>query len=166
VPGPPASWDKTNGGAPWTQTFAPNSPSGEFEERAVYEFVGGTGSDSCWFSGSAYQPFTSISKPGLGWFVTNKNTWGPDFIGWKLAAVQYYRTKKKAPCGTRFYQQVVIDAAYSPNNPTSYSGPYTSSNGETFYGVPFETNTLGGDIAATSVTSVRNGQVTTNTDWK
>jgi hypothetical protein len=71
-----------------------------------------------------------------------------------------------APDGTRFYQQAVIDAAFSPNNPPSYSGPYTISTGQTFYGVPYEVNTLGGDITATEVTSVRNGQVAKNTTWK
>lgn len=166
VHGPAASWDKINGGAPWTQTFAPNSPPGEFEARGVYEFVGGTGSDSCWFKQSKFSPFTTISRPGYGWIVTSKNTWGSDFIGWTLAAVQYYRAQKKAPCGTRFYQQAVIDAAYSPDNPSSYSGPYTDESGNTFYGVSYEVNTLGGDITATAVTSVRNGQVATNTTWK
>jgi len=32
--------------------------------------------------------------------------------------------------------------------------------------VPYEVNTLGGDITATEVTSVRNGQVAKNTTWK
>ncbi len=160
------AWDKVNGGAPWNQTFSPNSTSGEFEGRGVYEFVGGTGSDSCWFTKSKFPPFTSITNAGYGWNVNSKNGWGTDWIGWTLAAVQYYRTQKKVPCGTRFYQQAVIDAAYSPNNPPSYSGPYKSSTGETFYGVPYEVNTLGGDITATKVTSVRNGQVATNTTWK
>ena len=160
------AWDKVNGGAPWNQTLSPNLPSGEFEGRGVHEFVSGTGSDSCWFTQSKFPPFTSITKPGFGWIVNSKNGWGTDWIGWTLAAVQYYRTQKRVPCGTRFYQQAVIDAAFSPNNPPSYSGPYTSSTGQTFYGVPYEVNTLGGDITATEVTSVRNGQVAKNTTWK
>jgi hypothetical protein len=163
--GPPASWNPTQGGAPWIQTFSPDSPPSEFDGRGVYEFASGTGSDSCWFTQSKFAPFTSITKPGFGWFVTSNNTWGPDWIGWTLAAVQYYRAQKKVPRGAHFSQQAVIDAAYSPANPPSYTGPYTSSTNETFYGVPYEVNTLGGEITATSVTSVRNGQVATNTTW-
>jgi len=60
---------------------------------------------------------------------------------------------------------MVIDAAYSPDNPPSY-GPYTDDKGVKFYGVPYEVNTLGGDITGTTVTSIRNGQVATNTTWK
>jgi hypothetical protein len=36
---PPAAWNTTHG-APWNQTFAPNSPAGEFEARGVYEYAG------------------------------------------------------------------------------------------------------------------------------
>jgi len=164
VPPPPAAWNTLHG-APWNQTLIPNSPPSEFKGRGVYEYVGGTGSDSCWFAQSRFAPFTAITGPGHGWYVTSRNTWGADFIGWKLATVQYYRAQTRVPCGTRFPQQMVIDAAYSPENPSNY-GPYTDDHGDNFYGVPYEVNTLGGDITATTVTSVRNGQVATNTTWK
>jgi hypothetical protein len=42
----------------------------------------------------------------------------------------------------------------------------TDNNGNSFYGVPYEVNTLGANITATSVTSVRNGKTSTNTTWK
>lgn len=64
-----------------------------------------------------------------------------------------------------FQQQMVIDAAYSPKNPSTY-GPYTDSSGAGFYGVPYEVNTLGASITATTATSTRNGQTSTNTTWK
>ncbi len=131
----------------------------------MYEYVGGTGSDSCWFAQSRFAPFAAITTPGFGWDANGRNLWGPDLIGWKLSTVQYYRGQNRVPCGTRFPQQMVIDAAYSPDNPSNY-GPHTDDNGVNFYGVPYEVNTLGGDITTTTVTSVRNGQVATNTTWK
>jgi len=160
------SWNTTLGGAPWHQTLVPNSPAGEFSGRVVYEYASGTGTDSCWFQGSVFKyPFNVISTPGFGWGVNGRNLWGPDLIGWTLKAVQFYRAQNRVPCGARFQQQMVIDAAYSPNNPPSYA-LYTDENGVNFYGVPYELNTLGGDITAAAVTSVRNGQVATNTTWK
>jgi hypothetical protein len=58
-----------------------------------------------------------------------------------------------------------IDAAYSPNNPATYSS-YLTQNGNTFYGIAYETNTLGADINSTTVTSIRNGDTSTNTTWQ
>ena len=61
---------------------------------------------------------------------------------------------------------MVIDAAWSgPNNPADYA-QYTNEQGETFYGVPYQLNTLGARITATIVTSTKNGLVSTNTTWK
>jgi hypothetical protein len=60
---------------------------------------------------------------------------------------------------------MVIDAAFSPNNPLNY-GKYINNSGGTFYGVPYEVNTLGASITATTATSVRNGKTSTNTTWK
>lgn len=106
-----AQWDAQHG-APWTQGFAPNSPAGEFEGRVVYEYAGiGPGQDTCWFQGSAVPIFDAITTPGYGWGVTSKNTWGVDYIGWNKAAVQYYRSRGRAPCNSSFLQQLVIDAA-------------------------------------------------------
>jgi len=160
-----AQWD-TSHGAPWIQTFAPNTPPGEFEARGVYEYATGQGTDTCWFKGSSVAIFNAITTPGFGWTVSSQNTWGTDFIGWNLAAVRYYRNKKRAPCSSSFQQQLVIDAAYSPSNPSSYTGPFTDNSGNTFYGVPYETNTLGASITGTTATSVRNDQTSTNTTWK
>jgi hypothetical protein len=159
-----AQWDTVHG-APWNQTLAPNSPSGEYEARGVYEYGYGTGTDTCWFKTSKYAPFTTVTTPGFEWLVGSQNKWGPDWIGWSLAAVDYYRAKMRAPCGTRVPQLMVIDAAYSPNNTPTYSS-YLTEDGDLFYGVAYETNTLAGNIAATTVTSVRNSQTSTNTTWK
>lgn len=160
-------WDQTGGGAAWNQTLAPNSPSGEFGARIVYEYAGtGTGYDTCWFAGSSYAPLKAIATPGYGWSVISDNTWGSDFVGWTLAAVRYYRQKKRVPCGARFYQQMVIDAAYDPNNPSGYAR-YVDNQGATIWAIPYSNNNvLGGDITATTVTSTRAGQTITNTKWK
>jgi hypothetical protein len=162
---PPQAWNPTTGGAPWNQTLAPNSPPGEYEGRGVYEYAAGLGTDTCWFAGSKWPIYNTITAAGFAWTVSSKNRWGADWIGWKLGAVQYYRTMNRVPCGATFSQQMVIDAAYSPDNTPAY-GSYVSKDGNVFYGVPYETNTLGGSITATTVTSVRNGQTSTNTTWK
>jgi len=161
---PPAAWNTTEG-APWNQTLVPNSPPSEFEGRGTFEYANGLGTDTCWFPKSKYAPFNTIDGPGFGWLVSSKNTWGADWIGWFLAPVRYYRAQGRAPCGTTFSQVIVIDAAYSPDNTPAY-GSYLNQSGDLFYGVPYETNTLGGNITATTVTSVRNSQISTNTTWK
>ena len=108
---------------------------------------------------------TEFQLHRFAWTVSSKNTRGADFIGWKLVEVQYYRAQQRVPCGTGFPQRIVIDAGFSPNDPLNY-GPYTNQYGNTFYGVPYEANTLCSDVTATTVTSVRNGQVSTNTTSK
>jgi hypothetical protein len=122
-------------------------------------------SDTCWFPLSIYAKFDTISTPGFAWIVHSNNTWGADWIGWKLNTVEYYRTEGRVPCGTTFQQIMVIDAAYSPDNPPTYSS-YLTQDGDLFYGVAYETNTLGGNITATTVTSIRNSQTSTNTAWQ
>jgi hypothetical protein len=160
---PPAAWN-ANQAAPWNQTVAPNSPVHEFEGRGVYEYSGGVGTDTCWFAGSKWPIYNSITRPGFAWVVSSKNTWGADWIGWKLAAAQYYQANGRAPCASSFQQQMVIDAAYSPDNTPAY-GSYLDQYGNLFYGVPYEVNSLGGGITAAAATSVRNGETSTNTTW-
>ncbi len=126
-----AQWD-TNSGARWNQTLVPNTPSGEFEGYAIYEYATGQGTDTCWFAGSSVAKFDAITTPGFAWNVTSHNTWGADFIGWNLAAVRYYRTKKRVPCSSSFQQQIVIDCAYAPANPSTYTGPFTTSRATRF----------------------------------
>ncbi len=160
---PPAAWNSTQG-APWNQTLAGGLSPSEFDGRGVYEYGAGSGTDTCWFAKSKYAPFTSITTPGFEWPVSSKNTWGADWIGWNLAPVKYYRAQKKVPCGASFPQMIVADAAYDPDNTPAYSA-YLNEDGDLFYGVAYETNTLGGNITATAVTSVRNSQISTNTTW-
>jgi hypothetical protein len=82
----------------------------------------------------------------------------------ELAAVQYYQSLGRAPCGASFLQQMVIDAAYSPDNTSGYA-EYTDNHGDVFYGVPYEVNTLGANITATAASSVRNGETSINITW-
>jgi hypothetical protein len=161
---PPAAWN-ANKGAPWNQTLAGTLNPSEFEGRGVYEYPGQTqGKDTCWFQGSTYDPYTSISTTGWEWYVSSKNTWGADWIGWYQDAAQYYQAQKRVPCSSSFQQILVIDAAYDPDNTPAY-GSYIDYYGNLFYGVPYETNSLGGNITATAVQSVRNSQKSTNKAW-
>jgi hypothetical protein len=160
---PPAAWNASKG-APWNQKLAPDSPTYEYEGRGIYEYGNGAGTDTCWFPESKFPIYDTISTPGFAWTVSSKNTWGADWIGWYQGAVKYYRAQNRVPCGSRFPQLVMIDAAYSPDNTPAYSS-YLTEDGDIVWGVAYETNILGGDITATSVTSIRNGQTSTNTTW-
>ena len=160
---PGGAWEPDHG-APWNQTLAGTLSPSEFEGRGVYEYSQGVGVDSCWFTTSKYPPFNSITTPGFLWYVSSKNGWGADWIGYSKLQVEYYRAKNRVPCGTSFTQIMVIDAAYDPDNTPAY-GSYLDENGDIFYGVPYETNTLGGNIAAAEAQSIRNSQQSTNTSW-
>jgi hypothetical protein len=137
------SWDGATGGlGKWEQTLHPpaDDPTFDFSPESVREKdAGGGGPDTCWFSGSAFSPFTAIT--GGTWPVKTGNTWGFDYVGWFSTAVTYYRAQGRAPCGTTFPQQMTIK---SPAD-KSYKN----------YAV---VNTLGGKIGTSSVTSIRAGK--------
>src|SRR5690606_7141465 len=70
---------------------------------------GGSGNDTCWFSGSAIAKFEAIT--GGSWPVETDSTWGIDYVGWFPASVTYYRNQGRAPCGTSFLQDMQIDCS-------------------------------------------------------
>jgi hypothetical protein len=107
---------------------------------------GGGGPDTCWFAGSKFTPFTSITG-GL-WTVHEDNSWGFDYVGWFPPAVAYYRKNGRAPCGTTFPQQMQIQFTSGDTNFYDY-GPV---------------NTLGGSITSTTVSSIRAGHTRTR-NW-
>uniref|UniRef100_Q01V67 Uncharacterized protein n=1 Tax=Solibacter usitatus (strain Ellin6076) TaxID=234267 RepID=Q01V67_SOLUE len=139
----------------WDQTLTPANVN--FRGRTVTEQNannggGGSGNDTCHFAGSAFGAFDRIT--GGNWTVGQiqgannaaNNIWGHDFVGWLRNAVVYYRNRGRAPCGTTFLQQMVINNLNPP--------PATVAYGNANNGGP---NTLGGNINVRSVTSTRSG---------
>ncbi len=130
----------------WQQTLAPAAVN--FAGRTVTEVNpvaggGGSGLDSCHFAGSAFAVFDRVT--GGNWVVRAGNLWGVDYVGWFRNGVDYYRNRGRAPCGTSFQQQMVINVAAG-------TAPYGGNN-------TGNTNTLGGDINVRSVTSRRAGVI-------
>lgn len=109
----------------------------------------GGGTDACWFVGSKLNPLNSVT--GSSWRVDSSNVWGSDYVGYNLTAVRYYRRQLRVPCSARFRQEMVIDCAYDPSDPTNLN---------------YITNQLGSTITTTTVTSTRAGHTVTNTTWK
>jgi hypothetical protein len=124
----------------WKQTIT--APAGvNFAGETVQEADAGNGSDSCWFAGSSFAPFTGLS--GGTWTVNADNTWGDDFVGWFPNPVTYYRTQGRAPCASTLHQQMTMmcsDGTFHNYGPV---------------------NTLGGSFTATTVTSIRAGGTAT-----
>jgi hypothetical protein len=72
VEGAEGSWNQTlTGSSTWAGTY-------------VRETDPGGGTDSCWFAGSQYDPFTSVD--GSQWPVGTGNHWGPDYVGFFASA--------------------------------------------------------------------------------
>jgi hypothetical protein len=94
----------------WNQALTPanvNFNGRNVTERNPVANGGGSGNDSCHFNGSAVPTFDAIT--GGNWAVGANNAWGPDYVGWTLPAVTYYRNRGRAPCGTTLQQRMVID---------------------------------------------------------
>jgi hypothetical protein len=127
----------------WNQALTPANVN--FNGRTVTEQSPGAGNDTCHFNGSAVATFDAVT--GGNWAVGANNAWGPDYVGWFLAAVTYYRNRGRAPCGTTFQQRMVIDVNAGTR---VYGGNNTG-----------DTNTLGGNINVRSVTSSRSGNTNT-----
>ena len=129
-----AGWDDTYG--EWAQTLQGDG-SGTFSGRTVHEANGGTGTDSCWFSGSTFSPFDSIT--GGTWGIQSDQTFDAyDEVGYGSGQVSYYRSQGRAPCGTSFTQDMYI------NRPGSSD-------------VIYQSNTLGAGIDSTTISSTKNG---------
>jgi hypothetical protein len=120
----------------WNQQLTGNY---SWDGRTVQEQdPGGGGPDTCWFLGSAYQPFTAIT--GGDWPVGSSNTWGGDGVGWFGQTVTYYRNNGRAPCQTSFPQRMEIN------------------NGFSLAWRSYVTNTLAAGFTNTNVWSQRAGQ--------
>gem|GEM_PF-2663771 len=121
----------------WNQTLTGSNFSG----RTVTEQQPGAGaSDTCYFTGSAYDP---AALSGGTWPVNSSNQWGPDLVGWFPGQVSYYRAQGRAPCSATIPQEMLIDCPRGP--------------------ILYVTNTIGGDINATTVVSRRAGSTVIRT---
>jgi hypothetical protein len=132
----------------WNQTLLPanvNFNGRDVTEQNPVAGGGGSGNDTCHFNGSAVNTFDALT--GGNWTVGAGNVWGEDYVGWFLAAVQYYRNRGRAPCGTNFQQRMVINMNVGT---MAYGGNNTGN-----------TNTLGGNINVRTVTSSRSGNTRT-----
>jgi hypothetical protein len=157
-----SGWDG-DGLGQWQQTLhsAPD-PAFDWALNTVRETDPGTGSasnDTCHCPGSAIDPFWKIT--GGTWYPDEKGVWDDyDHVGWCSAhgpsfcpdtsaplPVQYYRQKRRAPCGTTFPQQMQFQATNVAKGWVDY-GPV---------------NTLGGSFTYSTVTSTRAGQKQTHT---
>jgi hypothetical protein len=149
-------WDDSGLGQ-WKQTIKSSTDKKfDWSLNSVQETDPGSGSpnnDTCWCAGSAIGQFWQIT--GGRWDVDDKGVWQFDHVGWCSAhgtlfcqdpaaplAVEYYRMKQRAPCGTTFPQQMQFQA-------TNVGGPWQN------YG---NVNTLGGSFTDAKVTSERAGQ--------
>jgi hypothetical protein len=145
-------WDGRQNGK-WMQTIHSSAdPQMNWETTEVKERNPGTGkitNDTCWCKGSSVLPYWTISG---GKWPNSVDTykwpnWGPDHVGWYGYAIDYYRGKRRAPCGTTFPQQMQFSAE-------AVFGPWKD------YGA---VNTLGGSFNYQQITSRRAGHTTTKT---
>lgn len=124
----------------WRQQLQPTDV--DFSGVQVTERDPGGGGDNCWFPGSAYAPWTSIT--GGTWNVGANNYWGDDWVGWFTHAVLYYRAQGRAPCSNTMPQ--AMDVVCSGGN------------------VNYKQHNLHATIGVTTVTSTRDGQ-SENRTW-
>jgi hypothetical protein len=94
-----ATWVK------WVQVLTPTDAN--YTSRWVDERDGGGGYDSCWYDGSPFPPFTSITTGR--WQVGASNEWRTDYHGWGINMIAEYRSQGRAPCQADFYQNMVIE---------------------------------------------------------
>ena len=111
-----------------------------YSGRVVYEGTGAAGNDTCYFDGSPYAPFESVT--GGAWPVNSANGFGYDYVGWLSSTVSYYRSVDRDPCGATVYQNMFIEC-----------------NGES--SILYKQNVLGADIGNSTVSSSRDGQTYT-----
>jgi hypothetical protein len=108
----------------------------------LQEADGGGGTDGCWFPNSTVPKLDKIT--GGSWTVSAGNWYDPDYVGWTMASVNYYRSQhqNRLPCSFSFPQlmQIVI----TPQNAITY-----------------QTNTLGCTIGVGTVSSTRDGNTVT-----
>jgi len=127
----------------WNQTLQPADV--DFSGIQVTERDPGGGTDGCYFNGSAFARFDSIT--GGTWTVGANNLWGADYVGWFTTAVTYYRAQNRAPCSNGFPQAMDVIAP----------------SGNLNYRINQGSNQLSGTIGVTTVGSSRNGQSASRT---
>jgi hypothetical protein len=109
-------------------TLAP-AGTNNFYGRVITEadpVPGGGATDTCWFLGSKYDPFTSAVSGGTWHVQSNANIWGDptvdtvspyDWLGFSEDVVAYYQTYAEGwPCSVSGPQQMKI----SCQSPTSF----------------------------------------------
>ena len=119
----------------------PGTPSGE-AGATVSEAEGQAGTDSCWWSGSPYPPFNSVTggnwvvggiTPGFAEsqvVVPGPGQWGPDEVGFAPGPVKWYQQNnppngRTLPCGAALYQSLSLacpsknSVGYVYNSPLS-----------------------------------------------
>jgi len=137
-----SGWADSEGGPTYhrfTQTLLPSTTS--FSGRQVSERDPGGTTDDCWRQGDPADHHV-IGVTGGNWSVASNNTWGPDYEGYPEAVINYFRSHNRVPCGATVPQRMVI-----------YCGLVST--------LPYTNNTLGLAIAATTISSIRNGQTET-----
>jgi hypothetical protein len=141
----------------WNATLSVEA--GNFDNFVVQEVNGnhgggGSGKDTCWFKGSKFSRFDKVT--GGQWTVSQgkpdpvgNDEYGQDFVGWSTHAVNYYRSKGRAPCGTEFKQIMEIQDP-STGDWNAYGGKNTGNP-----------NILGAQIDIDTVSSTRSGHTRT-----
>ncbi len=120
-----AGWRK-DGYGKWRGKVKNSDPKFDWSLNLVREADPGGGdpaNDSCWCEGSIYDPFYRIS--GGTWEVSEDGGWGVDNIGYGQEITAYYRTKRRAPCGTSFRQQMQFQAEQVSEDWVEYGAPGT-----------------------------------------
>lgn len=143
-----AGW-RRDGYGKWQGTLIKSSdPKFDWSLNGVRETDPGfadPAADTCWCEGSIYDQFYKIS--GGDWDVTETGLWQFDNIGYGKEITAYYRKKRRAPCGTKFRQQMQFEATPVSSDWVDY-GPV---------------NTLVASMTYSTITSGRAGQSQTKT---
>ncbi|MDR4307779.1 hypothetical protein IHQ68_14235 [Chelatococcus sambhunathii] len=120
-----SNWSRDGYGV-WGATISnKDEPKFDWTTGVVQEDDPGGGKpkdDSCWCSGSMYDAFYRIT--GGSWELEENGDWVGDNIGYGRTIIDYYRTKRRAPCGTSFPQQMQFQ---TPTD--SGSTPWTNYGG-------------------------------------
>lgn len=141
---------------------------GNDDGSTITEGNNAAGNDSCYFQGSPYSPFNSVS--GSSWLigginpgqaesqvvVPGHNQWGPDEIGYGAGPVQYYQQNRarlglSLPCGATFSQNLTITCSQ-----TQEQGPITYKGN----------NPLSSTIDATGITNCRSSRCSPHTNYQ
>jgi len=135
--------DLTDSGSPTASDFLQTlATSGNDDGASITEAEGALGNDQCWFSGSGFPAFNSVTgstwviggtTPGFAEsqvVVPGHNQWGPDEIGFLPGAVRYYQQNGpklglNLPCGTVLFQNLAITCPPSSGDSTQ---TYYNSN--------------------------------------